>query len=106
MPERIAVTSSGVSALMIAMQALAAPGDEVVAVVPVWPNLTAQPAILGAKVKRVSLRPRDGVEFAHQIDQDTGAADGRPWRPTSHMRRRWAAVMGEAFERLPASLRR
>ena len=39
-------------------------------------------------------------EFAHQIDQDTGLADGRPWRPTSRMRRRWAAVMGEAFERL------
>jgi len=60
-PERIAVTSSGVSALMIAMQALAGAGDEVVAVVPVWPNLTAQPAILGAAVKRVALRPRDGV---------------------------------------------
>jgi aspartate/methionine/tyrosine aminotransferase len=59
--ERIAVTSSGVSALMIAMQALAGAGDEVVAVVPVWPNLTAQPAILGAQVKRVSLRPRDGA---------------------------------------------
>ena len=47
-PERIAVTSSGVNALMLAMQALAGAGDEVVAVVPVWPNLTAQPAILGA----------------------------------------------------------
>jgi aspartate/methionine/tyrosine aminotransferase len=57
---RIAVTSSGVSALMIAMQALAGPGDEVVAVVPVWPNLTAQPAILGAKVTRVPLKVRDG----------------------------------------------
>ena len=30
------------------MQALVGAGDEVVAVVPVWPNLTAQPAILGA----------------------------------------------------------
>ncbi|HEY2927128.1 pyridoxal phosphate-dependent aminotransferase [Piscinibacter sp.] len=58
--ERIAVTSSGVSALMIAMQALAGPGDEVVAVVPVWPNLTAQPAILGATVTRVPLKVRDG----------------------------------------------
>ena len=48
--QRIAVTSSGVNALMLAMQALAGPGDEVVAVVPVWPNLTAQPAILGARV--------------------------------------------------------
>ena len=58
--ERIAVTSSGVNALMLAMQALAGTGDEVVAVVPVWPNLTAQPAILGASVKRVSLRSGSG----------------------------------------------
>ena len=58
---RIAVTSSGVSALMIAMQALAGPGDEVVAVVPVWPNLTAQPAILGATVTRVPLKVRGGA---------------------------------------------
>lgn len=58
---RIAVTSSGVNALMLAMQALAGAGDEVVVVVPVWPNLTAQPAILGATVKRVSLQVRDGA---------------------------------------------
>ena len=58
---RVAVTSSGVNALMLAMQALAGPGDEVVAVVPVWPNLTAQPAILGASVKRVPLTVRDGA---------------------------------------------
>ena len=58
--ERIAVTSSGVTALMLAMQLLVGAGDEVVAVVPVWPNLTAQPAILGARVRRVSLHPRDG----------------------------------------------
>ncbi len=58
---RVAVTSSGVSGLMIAMQALAGAGDEVVVVVPVWPNLTAQPAILGAQVKRLSLRVQDGA---------------------------------------------
>jgi aspartate/methionine/tyrosine aminotransferase len=58
--DRIAVTSSGVNALMLAIQALVGPGDEVVAVVPLWPNLTAQPAILGASVKRVSLVVRDG----------------------------------------------
>ena len=59
--DRIAVTSSGVNALMLAMQALAGPGDEVVAVVPVWPNLTAQPLILGASVKRVSLQVEQGA---------------------------------------------
>jgi aspartate/methionine/tyrosine aminotransferase len=58
---RVAVTSSGVSALMLAMQALAGAGDEVVAVVPVWPNLTAQPAILGARVTRVPLKPQGGA---------------------------------------------
>ena len=58
--ERIAVTSSGVNALMLAMQALVGAGDEVVAVVPVWPNLTAQPAILGARVRRMALVPRAG----------------------------------------------
>ena len=63
--ERIAITSSGVNALMLAMQALAGAGDEVVVVVPVWPNLTAQPAILGARVTRVSLSAHAG---AWQLD--------------------------------------
>ena len=65
---RIAVSSSGVSGLMIAAQALVGPGDEVVAVVPVWPNLTAQPEILGARVKRISLVVRSG---AWTLDLDT-----------------------------------
>ena len=57
---RIAITSGGVSALMLAVQALVDAGDEVVAVTPVWPNLTAQPAILGARVRCVPLVPRAG----------------------------------------------
>ncbi|MFO1193958.1 MAG: pyridoxal phosphate-dependent aminotransferase [Rhodoferax sp.] len=59
--DRIAVTSGGVSGLMLAVQALVDAGDDVVAVTPVWPNLTAQPAILGAHVRCVSLRPVDGA---------------------------------------------
>jgi aspartate/methionine/tyrosine aminotransferase len=59
--DRIAVTSGGVNALMLAVQALVDAGDEVVAVTPVWPNLTAQPAILGARVRCVSLKPVDGA---------------------------------------------
>ena len=58
--ERIAVTSGGVNALMLAVQALVDSGDEVVAVTPVWPNLTAQPTIMGALVKCVSLKPVAG----------------------------------------------
>jgi aspartate/methionine/tyrosine aminotransferase len=58
--ERIAVTSGGVNALMLAVQALVDSGDEVVVVTPVWPNLTGQPAIMGAAVKSVSLKPVAG----------------------------------------------
>ena len=65
--DRVAVTSSGVTALMLAMQMLVGAGDEVVAVVPVWPNLTAQPVILGAHVTRVALCPRGGL---WQLDMD------------------------------------
>jgi MtfA peptidase len=39
-------------------------------------------------------------EFAHQIDQDDGTANGRPWRPTPALRRRWQLVMDTAFQRL------
>jgi len=59
--DRIAVTSGGVNALMLACQAVVDAGDEVVAVTPVWPNLTAQALIMGAKLKRVSLTPKQGA---------------------------------------------
>lgn len=57
---RLAVTSGGVNALMLAVQTLVDAGDEVVAVTPVWPNLVAQPVILGAKLTCVSLKPVQG----------------------------------------------
>lgn len=60
--ERIAVTSGGVNALMLAMQVLVDAGDEVVVLTPVWPNLTAQPQIMGAQVRCVALEPQaDGA---------------------------------------------
>ncbi|WP_284618809.1 pyridoxal phosphate-dependent aminotransferase [Rubrivivax pictus] len=67
--DRIAVTSSGVTALMLAMQLLAQSGDEVVVVTPVWPNLPAQPAILGARVRRVALRPDAAGAWRLDLDQ-------------------------------------
>ena len=53
---RVAVTSSGVSALMLLSQLIINPGDRVVAVTPLWPNLTEIPKILGAEVVKVPLR--------------------------------------------------
>ena len=65
--ERIAITSGGVNALMLAFQALVDAGDEVVALTPVWPNLTAQPQLMGARVRCVSLVPKQG-EWTLDLD--------------------------------------
>ena len=51
----IAVTASGMSALMLSVEALIDPGDRVVCVTPLWPNLTEIPKILGAGVVRLAL---------------------------------------------------
>jgi aspartate/methionine/tyrosine aminotransferase len=64
--ERLAVTSGGVNGLMLASQALVEAGDKVVVVTPAWPNLVAQPQIMGASVKGVPLHvltdgPRAGA---------------------------------------------
>lgn len=58
---RIAVTSGGVNALMLAAQSLIDAGDHVVAVTPVWPNLVAQAHIMGADVQCVPLQVIDGA---------------------------------------------
>jgi aspartate aminotransferase len=58
--ERIAVTGSGVSAIMLAAQVLLSPGDRVVAVTPLWPNITEIPKILGAQVVRHPLIVENG----------------------------------------------
>jgi aspartate/methionine/tyrosine aminotransferase len=54
-PDEIAATSSGMSALMLATQALVEPGDRVVIVTPLWPNLTEIPKILAGAVTRIPL---------------------------------------------------
>jgi aspartate/methionine/tyrosine aminotransferase len=59
-PDRIAAVGSGVSALMLASQLVLSPGDRVIAVTPLWPNVTEIPKILGAHVDRVPLRVANG----------------------------------------------
>jgi aspartate aminotransferase len=58
--EELSITSAGVSALMVAMQAILDPGDRVVVVTPVWPNVAEIPKILGAEVVRVGLEAAGG----------------------------------------------
>ena len=74
--DRIAVTSAGVHALSLIDQALIEPGDRVVIVTPVWPNLTAMPRIMSAQVVPVSLTCNKGVwslDLQHLLDAATPA---------------------------------
>jgi Mlc titration factor MtfA (ptsG expression regulator) len=53
--------------------------------------------------------PHDGRnvvihEFAHQLDQETGAANGAPWQQGAQRRARWARVMGAEFQALQRRL--
>ena len=93
--ERIAVTNSGMSALMLATQAIVGPGDRVVEVTPLWPNLVEIPKILGASVDcvplafgraRLDARPRPPARGAHarharalrQLAEQPDRLDDRP----------------------------
>ena len=73
--ERVAITAGGVNALMLACQILIDAGDEVVAITPVWPNLTAQPVVMGAVVRCVSLKPSStgawGLDMAQLLSAVT-----------------------------------
>ncbi|MDP2323974.1 MAG: aminotransferase class I/II-fold pyridoxal phosphate-dependent enzyme, partial [Gammaproteobacteria bacterium] len=59
--DNIAVTSSGMSALMLATQTLVGHGDRVVIVTPVWPNLVEIPKVLGAEAVTFALTYAGGA---------------------------------------------
>ena len=53
--------------------------------------------------------PHDGAnvvmhEFAHQLDQDTGAANGAPYVGRGALQQAWARVMNQEFDALHARL--
>jgi len=53
--ERITLSASGMNAIMLAMQALVGPGDNVVFTTPLWPNCMRTAMIMGAEARTVAL---------------------------------------------------
>ena len=53
--ERITVTSSGMNAIMLTLQAVLAPGTTLVAPTPVWPNVLSAAEVAGGRVKTVPM---------------------------------------------------
>lgn len=60
--DEIIVTNSGMAALMLVSQALVGRGDRVVAVTPLWPNITSAPRLMGAEIVRVPLAFRPAAD--------------------------------------------
>ncbi|MCA3376788.1 MAG: pyridoxal phosphate-dependent aminotransferase [Roseomonas sp.] len=58
---RVAVTTSGVNALMLVAQALLSPGDRVVIPTPAWPNMDGIARVMGAEVTDMPLRLMNGI---------------------------------------------
>ena len=71
--DNIAVTNSGMNALMLCFQALIAPGDRVVAVTPLWPNLIEGSKILAGQVTTVALSFDRQLGFRLDLDRQITA---------------------------------
>jgi aspartate aminotransferase len=60
-PDRVSLTTGGMQAILLACQLLLDPGDNVVIVSPIWPNITSAAHLVRAETKYVALeRKPDG----------------------------------------------
>ncbi|RDD60227.1 aminotransferase class I/II-fold pyridoxal phosphate-dependent enzyme [Ferruginivarius sediminum] len=75
--ERISVTSAGMNAIQLIMQAIVRSGDEVLALTPVWPNALAAARVNGANVVEVPLRATAEGDFRLDMDVLEAACGNR-----------------------------
>ena len=92
-PERrIALTSSGMSAVMLVAQATVVPGDNVVTITPSWPNIMRAMQICGAEAREVPMTAGN-AGWSLDLEQVFEACDARtkviylasPGNPTGWM---------------------
>ena len=75
--ERITVTASGMSALMLCSQAIVAPGDNMVAVGPIWPNCIETVHVMGGETRIVPLDSSADGGWRLDLDRLFDACDER-----------------------------
>jgi aspartate aminotransferase len=75
--ERIIVTSSGMSGIMFMCQALVEPGDNVVILSPVWPNINDAVTVMGGEARAVALDAAEDGGFRLDLARLTDACDAR-----------------------------
>ena len=75
--ERILVSSSGMTALMLVAQTLIGEGDNLVIVAPVWPNIAAAVTVMGGEPRLVSLDRQPGGGWRLDLERLFAACDAR-----------------------------
>ena len=75
--DRISVTTGGMQAILLSCQLLLDPGDNIVIVSPIWPNITSAARLVRGEPKYVALdRQRDG-SFKLDVQKVFDAVDSR-----------------------------
>jgi len=76
-PERISLTTGGMQAILLCCQLLLDPGDNIVIVSPIWPNISSATRLMRGEPRYVALdRSRDGV-FSLDLQKVFDAVDER-----------------------------
>ncbi|MGD1878127.1 MAG: pyridoxal phosphate-dependent aminotransferase [Kiloniellaceae bacterium] len=73
--ERVTVTSSGMNAIMLTLQAILSPGATLVAPSPVWPNVLSATEIAGGRVKTVAMTALPEGGFTLDLERLFDACD-------------------------------
>ncbi len=76
-PARVTVTSSGMNAIMLTLQAIMNQGDNLVVVSPAWPNIYSACEIVGGVPRCVTLDPQPEGGFALDLERLFAACDDR-----------------------------
>ncbi len=74
--DRISVTASAMSAIMLTMQALVEAGDNVIVPTPLWPNCAGAVEVMGGEARRVAMGLADD-RWSLDLDRVLDACDAR-----------------------------
>ena len=91
-PERVTVTQSGMNSILLALMLTGQPGDNLIAVDPVWPNAGGAARVLGMEVRSARMDFGQGG-WTLEVDKVVAAMDARtravffasPGNPTGAM---------------------
>src|SRR5690349_12315839 len=76
-PERISVTTGGMQAILLSCQLLLDPGDNIVIVSPIWPNITSAAKLVRGEPRYVALDRKPDGSWTLDVQKVFDAVDGR-----------------------------